>query len=421
LELPTSVEIAKHALLLAGFILAVGTIAGLLAQKLSIPDVAIFPLVGMVIGPQALGLIDLKADSTLNQVILLFGASYILFDGGASLRLGVLKQVWITIAVITTVGVAITAALTGIAAHYVLGVPLLAALLLGATLASTDPATLVPIFKRVSVRDRVAHTVISESALNDATGAITTFAVLAVAMGTGEFSLKSSLLDLLKELIIGIAAGAALGYLVALLIAHERWSFLAEYAPVVTVAAVIGAYFAADGMHASGFTAVFVFGIVLGNQNIFGFEMKSGEARKLEEYVTTTSFVIRLLIFILLGAQVDFGLMSQYLVRGIIVVAIFMLVVRPLTVFACALPDRQAQWSFNEMLFMCWTRETGVIPAALAGLLLGMKAPGAQMIASVTFIAVLATILIQAPTTKWLGSKLGLLEEIRTPESSHAA
>ncbi len=58
------------------------------------------------------------------------------------------------------------------------------------------------------------------------------------------------------------------------------------------------------------------------------------------------------------------------------------------------------------MLFMCWTRETGVIPAALAGLLLGMKAPGAQMIASITFIA----ILIQAPTTRWLGHRLGLLE-----------
>lgn len=62
-------------------------------------------------------------------------------------------------------------------------------------------------------------------------------------------------------------------------------------------------------------------------------------------------------------------------------------------------------------LFVCWTRETGVIPAALAGLLLGMKAPGAQMIASITFIAILMTILIQAPTTKWLGGKLGLLEE----------
>jgi cell volume regulation protein A len=104
-------------------------------------------------------------------------------------------------------------------------------------------------------------------------------------------------------------------------------------------------------------------------------------------------------------------LMNRYLAGGGVVVIIFMLVARPITVFACALPDRRARWSLNEMLFMCWTRETGVIPAALAGILLGMKAPGAQMIASVTFIAILMTILIQAPTTRWLGGKLALLEE----------
>jgi cell volume regulation protein A len=253
--------------------------------------------------------------------------------------------------------------------------------------------------------------VVSESAFNDATGAIITFGVLAVAMGTGQFSLTSSLLDLLKQSVIGIGAGAMLGYLAALLIAHERWSFLAEYAPVVTLMAVIGAYFAADGLQASGFMAVFVFGIMLGNKDSFGFKMEPGEAQKLEDYVATTAFIMRLFIFILLGAQVDFGLMSQYLVGGIIVVIIFMLIARPVTVFSCALPDRCARWSFTEMLFMCWTRETGVIPAALAGLLLGMKAPGAQMIASVTFIAILMTILIQAPTTKWLGRHLGLLED----------
>src|SRR5262249_2274944 len=102
---------------------------------------------------------------------------------------------------------------------------------------------------------------------------------------------------------------------------------------------------------------------------------------------------------------------GQYLVGGIIIVAILMLIARPFAVFVCAPPDRRARWSFSEMLFMCWTRETGVIPAALAGLLLGMNAPGAQMIASVTFIAVLMTILIQAPTAKWLAKKLDLLEE----------
>jgi cell volume regulation protein A len=409
-EASASVEIAKHTLLSCGLILAIGTLAALFAQKIRIPDVAVFLIVGIAIGPQALGLINIKADSALNQIILLFGASYILFDGGASLRFNVLKQVWITIVVLATVGVIITAVITGIAAHYILGIPLVLALLLGATMASTDPATLVPIFRQIRIRDRVAQTVMSESAFNDAMAAIVTFAVLAVATGTGEFSLWGSMFDLLKQSFIGIIAGVALGYLAALLIAHEKWAFLAEYAPVVTLVAVIGAYFAASGLQASGFMAVFVFGIVLGNKESFGFRMEAGEAQKLDEFVLTTAFIMRLFIFILLGAQVDFALMSRYWFGGVAIVTILMLVARPATVFLCALPDRRAQWSSSEMLFMCWTRETGVIPAALAGLLLGMKVPGGHMIASVTFIAILMTILIQAPTTEWLGRKLGLLE-----------
>lgn len=404
-----------------GLVLAIGTISGLLAQKAKIPDVAVFLLAGMLIGPQALGVIDIKADSALYQILLLFGASYILFDGGASLRFQVMKQIWITIVIIATAGVVITAAITTVAAHFVLSVPWIVAGLLGATLASTDPATLVPIFRQVHIRARVAQMVMSESAFNDATGAIVTFGVLTVAMGSGEFSLSLSLYNFLKEAIIGIGAGAGLGYLAALLVAHERWGFFMEYAPVVTIMAVIGAYFAADGLQASGFMAVFVFGIMLGNKDSFGFKMGKAEAEKLDQYVEITALIMRLFIFILLGSQVDFGLMNQYLLGGIIVVAMFMFIARPITVFACALPDRRARWSLNEMLFMCWTRETGVIPAALAGILLGTKAPGAQLITSVTFIAILMTILIQAPTTRWLGSKLGLLEEKSLSEAAAPA
>jgi len=402
---------AKHVLLSFGIILAVGVLSGLLAQKIRTPDVVIFLLVGMLLGPEITGLINIKADSALNQIILIFGSCYILFDGGASLRLHVLKEVWITIVVISTAGVLIMTAITGIAAYYILGIPFIMALLLGSTIASTDPATLVPIFKQVRIKDRVAQTVMSESAFNDAMGAIVTFAILAIAMGSAEFSVTSSLFGLAKQAVLGILAGGVLGYLAALLIAHEKYAFLEEYAPVVTLVAVMGAYLGADGLHASGFMSVFVFGIVLGNKDSFGFEMEKCEAEKMEEYILTTAFIMRMFIFILLGTQVDFGLMNKYLGGGVAIVTIFMLIARPVTVFVCALPDRRAKWSLRELLFMCWTRETGVIPAALAGLLLGMKAPGAQMIASITFIAILMTIVIQATTTKWLGKKLGLLVE----------
>jgi cell volume regulation protein A len=382
-----------------------------MARLARVPDVVVFLFFGMLIGPGVLGLVDIKADSTINQLIMIFGSSFILFDGGASVRLKVLKEVWITIVVIATVGVLITAAITGLAAHYFLGLAPIVALLLGTVIASTDPATLVPVFKQIHIKDRVAQTVVSESAFNDAMGAILTFTVLSIALGVGEFSVGDALIDLLKQSLLGIIIGGSLGYLAAFFISHEKFNFLAEFAPVVALMAVIGAYMGADGLHASGFMAVFVFGIVLGNQDSLGFKLTERESDELEDFVLTTALIMRMFIFILLGAQVDFGLMNLYLVGGIAVVIVFMLVARPVTVFLCALPDRRAKWSFKEMLFMCWTRETGVIPGALAGMLVGMKAPGAQIIASVTFIAILMTILIQATTTKWLAKKLGLMRE----------
>jgi cell volume regulation protein A len=406
-----SIDIAKHVLMAFGIILALGAASAVLAQKLKVPDVVVFLIIGTLLGPGVTGVIDIKADTALNQLVLIFGSCYILFDGGASLRLSILKEVWITILILATVGVLITAAITGVAAYYLLDLPMIVALLLASAIASTDPATLVPVFRQIKIKERVAQTVMSESAFNDATGAILTFAVLAVAMGRGEFSMSAALLDLLKQAVFGVVAGGALGYLAAMLIAHERYGFLQQYAPVVSLMAVIGAYLGADGLEASGFMAVFVFGIVLGNKDALGFTMAEGEQDKLNDFVTTTALIMRMFIFILLGTQVDFALMNRYLVGGVAVVAVFMLVARPVTVFLCALPDRRARWSLKEMLFMCWTRETGVIPGALAGLLMGIGAPQAKLIASVTFLAILMTILIQATTTRWLAEKLGLLLE----------
>ena len=411
MEPSATIETAKHVLEMLGIVLAVGTAFGLLAQKIRVPDVAVFLLVGMLLGPEAAGVVDVRAASALNQIILIFGSCYILFDGGASLRLKVLKEVWVSIVLLATFGVLITAFITGIAAYYVFGIPFIAALLLASTIASTDPATLVPVFRQVKIRDRVAQTVMSESAFNDATGAILTFAVLGLAMGHGGFSPSGALWDLLQQVSIGLVTGIALGLVAAFLIAHEKFGFLQEYAPLVSLMAVIGAYLSADGLHSSGFMAVFVFGIVLGNKDMFGFVMKQGEQNKLDEYAMTTALIMRMFIFILLGSQVDFGLMNRYFFGGAVVVAVFMLVARPVTVFLCTWPDRRTRWTFKEQLFMCWTRETGVIPGALAGMLMGMGAPQAKLIASVTFIAILTTILIQATTTRWLAKKLDLLVE----------
>jgi len=289
--------------------------------------------------------------------------------------------------------------------------PIVVAALLGCALAATDPATLVPIFKQVKVRARVAQTVISESAFNDAVGAIITFATLGFALGRGQISVGSSLLDLLQQAGVGIAIGVVVGATAAVLLAHKRYAFLGEFSAIVTLMAVAGAYLTADKYHASGFMAVFVFGLLMGNTASFGLQMDETQRVKMSHFVDEIALIMRLLIFVLLGSQVNLALVQQYWPAGVAVVLIFMFVARPLAVFVCTWPDRRARWSLREKLFMCWTRETGVIPAALAGLLVGLKAPGAEIIAAVTFIAILMTILIQAPTTRWLANRLGLLDE----------
>src|SRR6185503_19943213 len=95
LETPATIEAAKHVLLTFGIILAAGTAFSVLARRIRVPDVAIFLVAGILLGREVTGLVDIKADSALNQLVLIFGACYILFDGGASLRLKVLREVWI--------------------------------------------------------------------------------------------------------------------------------------------------------------------------------------------------------------------------------------------------------------------------------------------------------------------------------------
>ena len=394
-----AIEVAQHTLTAFVVILAVGAACSSLAAKLKIPDIVLFLVAGMGLGSAGLGLLDISADSAVNQAILLFGASYLLFDGGASLRLSVLSRVWISIVVMSTLGVLITGGIVAASACWILGVPVMVALLLGATIASTDPATLVPIFKQVPIRDRVAQTVMSESAFNDAMGAIATFTILGLALNGGEFSPAAAGGELLYKAGVGTLVGLVLGVALVFLISPKRLGLGQGQVPLLKLAVVLGAFLLAEHWHASGFMSVFVVGIVVGNRDAIGADFHEDDDHHLGHSVHLFALLLRTFIFLLLGSQVDFALMDKYLVGGALVVAIFMLVARPLTVFICCGLDRRAKWSRNELLFMCWTRETGVIPAALVGMLAGMGAPGIDVIASVTFIAILMTILIQATTT----------------------
>src|SRR5699024_5553880 len=142
MEATPAIEMALHVLYLVGIVLGCGAVVGFIAKKINIPDIVLFLLVGIVLGLEISGLINVSSGSALKQTILIFGAAYIIFDGGATVGLKVLKNVWISLVVIATIGVVITMIIMGYVAHWIFGIPVLVAMLLGAVIASTDPATL---------------------------------------------------------------------------------------------------------------------------------------------------------------------------------------------------------------------------------------------------------------------------------------
>ncbi|UUZ89810.1 sodium:proton antiporter [Paenibacillus sp. P25] len=398
----------QHVIFLLIFILAVGMLSGKLASKLKLPDVALFLVAGMIVG-QGMHLVTETSGSFTNQFILTIGSALILFDGGRNIRLSGLRKVWLTVTLLSVPGVLITCIVVAAASHWSLGLPWLYAMLLGAIISSTDPATLIPVFKQVRIRTKVRETVESESAFNDATGSILTFSIIAILTGGQAVSLSSGILEFLKTAVGGVAVGLVIGLVLAYITGHFKLGWLRDYATIALVVTALGAYWAGQELHVSGFMATFTAGLIWGNVDLFRLDLDD-KLHEMAHFTENMTVLMRMLIFILLGDQVNFGVIFAHLWPSLAVIAVFMLIARPLTVLACTLPDRGHAGGWNEILFMFWVRETGVIPAALSGMVAGLGIAHADIIASVTFLAVLLTILLQAGTTALAARKLGLEE-----------
>lgn len=401
--------IIEHVLFLIIFILFIGMIFGKVASWLKLPDVALFLIAGVVVG-QGLHLVNEPSSSFMNQFILTTGSALILFDGGRNIRLSGLRKVWLTVSLLSVPGVLITCAVVAFAAHWLLGIPMMYAVLLGAIISSTDPATLIPVFKQVRIRPKVRETVESESAFNDATGSILTFSVLGAITGGQALSLGTGVMEFVQTAVGGIVVGVLVGLVLVFVTAHFKLGWLRDYATIALIVTALGAYWLGDVLHVSGFMATFVAGLIWGNHELFKLELDD-KLHEMAHFTENMTVVMRMLIFILLGSQVNFRVILDHLWPSLAVIAVFMLIARPLTVLASALPDRKAGWKRNEILFMFWVRETGVIPAALSGMAVGMGVKYADVIASVTFLAVLLTILLQAGTTAYVARRLGLEEK----------
>ncbi|WDL99580.1 cation:proton antiporter [Alicyclobacillus sp. ALC3] len=396
----------QHAWTALVIIFVGGLIVGKLSEKPRIPDVAAYLVYGIIIGPAVLNLLSEPSQSNVNQFILNFGATLILFEGGRGVSLSVLRRVWVSISLLVTLGVFVSTFVVGLAVHLLLGTPWVFSLLVGAVIASTDPATLIPVFRRVYVLPILRQTVESESAFNDATGTVLTMTLLAATTG-GSIHVGTAVVTFVSSAVLGLLIGIVLGLIALILISRKAWGLFHEYGSFVLLITAISSYQLASTLHASGFMAAFVAGIVAGNAQTFKWTLASHTTDNIMHFGNAMTLMMRMLIFVLLGTQVNFTVVHQYLWAGLLIVAVFMLIARPASVLSSVLFDRRAAWQGREVTFMCWVRETGVIPAALSGMLVAKGVKGADVISAITFMAILLTILIQASTTgvvaKWLG------------------
>ncbi|MGL5330333.1 MAG: cation:proton antiporter [Peptostreptococcaceae bacterium] len=410
-EMNTAAISANELILIIASIATIGVLGGWIAEKLKLPDVVIYLILGVASGPTFLNIVNIDTFPVANEIILTFGSALILYEGGREIKLKVLNEVKVSVFLLASVGVFITAGIIGFTAHYVFNLPLGSSLLLGATISSTDPAALIPVFKTVPIRNKLKQTVISESAFNDAFGAILFTSILTGLTMTQKVGLARTSLELVFMILIGVLVGTGIALIAIGVSSDKRYGIFHGYAAIISIITVVFAYEISERFGGSGYMAVFIAGLIYGNKKIFGLWVPD------EDYISGVHFrenietIARMSIFIVLGTHLDLNSLIKYGTSSIIVVLVLMFIARPVVVLLCTSADKKAKWSKNEKLFMMWVRETGVIPAALSGIIVSMKVQGYEIISSVVFMTIIITLVVQASTTNIVAKKLDVLEK----------
>jgi potassium/hydrogen antiporter len=390
-------------------VFAAGLVSEVVAGFLRIPRMVVLLAAGAVLGPDAADWLDLPLDSVPIQILLTLGVSMILFYGGLGLSFAVLRPVAVGLGLLAIPGVVITALVTGGVAALAFDVPIEAGLLIGAVLAPTDPAILIPLFEHMRIRPKVVQTIVAESALNDVTGAVLALAFATVVI-EGEGSLASPLGEFLVDLGISTALGAALGVVLAVAISTRRLGIWRESPVIAVLLVVVAGYFAIDYAGGSGYLGAFLAGLIVANMDRLGLGMHSHREDEMRLFTSASADIVVVFVFITLGANLPFGTMADEALPALATLAALILVARPLTVLACLLPDRLGRWRREELVFLSWTRETGVVPAALVGILVADGVDYEAELATVVALAIVVTLLLQSTTKAWLARRLGLNE-----------
>ncbi|MDQ4082361.1 MAG: cation:proton antiporter [Actinomycetota bacterium] len=401
---------AQEAIGVVALMLVVGLVSDFVASVLRLPRMVVLLAAGVLLGPYVVPALRIPLEATGAQVLLALGVSVILFYGGLGLSLHVVGRVAVGLVLLAVPGVFLTALITGAGAALAFGLPFEAALLVGAIVAPTDPAILIPLFERLGVRPKIATTVVAESALNDATGAVLVLA-LGALVTTGRGSVGEVLGEFLLDLAVSTGLGVAFGIAAAVAVSSRRAGVFRETPTIAVLMVVTAAFFSIESAGGSGYMGAFIAGLIVGNLDVLRLGMHIDQEREMYTFIGVVKDLAVIFVFVTLGANLPLERIADNAVPALAVLAVLVLVARPLTVLTCLGLDRRGGWEPREIAFLAWTRETGVVPAALLGVLIAEGVPYEAELNTVVALAVVVTLVVQSTTKPWLARRLRLLEQ----------
>ncbi|MGH3780558.1 MAG: potassium/proton antiporter [Pseudonocardiaceae bacterium] len=386
-------------------VLLLAVLAVRVSTRLGLPSLLVYLAIGLLIGESGLGF--QFSDTPLTAALGIAGLVLILAEGGLTTRFSVIRPVLRWGIALSTVAVAVSIAITGSALHLILNLDWRTALLWGAVLSSTDAAAVFSVLRALKVPPQLAGALELESGINDAPVYI---AVVLLAAGDPVRWWTPLLVG--YELLVGAVVGAALGFAGAWALRRAALPATGLY-PLATIAVCVLAFAAGQGLHASGFLATYLAGLVLGNARL----PHRGDTLSFAEGL---GWLAQIALFVLLGLYASPARLPSALFPALVAGAVLIVLARPLSVVLALTPLR-APW--REQIFLSWSGLRGAVPIVLALIALTRGFPGAQRLVDVVFVLVVLLTVVQGITlplvVRWLG--LSRPEQGREMEVDSAA
>ncbi len=375
--------------------LLVAVAAVRLTSRSGLPSLLLYLAIGVALGSDGLGIEF--SDAELTQVLGYAALVVILAEGGLGTRWQDLRPAIPVAAVLSTVGVGVSVGVTAAAAHYLVGLGWQSALVMGAVVSSTDAAAIFSVLRRVPLPRRLSGVLEAESGFNDAPVVI--LVVGFSELGSHDAAEQWYILpaEMLLELAIGLAVGLLVGRVGALGLRGVALPAAGLY-PIAVLALTVLAYAATALIHGSGFLAVYVCAVVLGNAGLPHRPATRG-------FADAVAWLAQIGLFVLLGLLVNPGTLGDDLVPALIVGGVLTLLARPLSVLLCLLPFRRP---WRENVLLSWAGLRGAVPIVLAIIPVVADVQDSDRIFSIVFVLVVVFTLLQGPTLPWVARRLRL-------------